>query len=473
MGDKRLTDLAGYLAGILDFDKRYLAAVSGGADSLALAQALLESGADFAVCHVEHGIRGKASLGDASFVKDFCKERGIEFYLKSVNAPALAAKKGISLEEAARDLRYEALCGCAKDAGADFILTAHHRDDQAETLLLNLLRGSGTSGLAAMRQKNGNIIRPLLDVPGEDLRRYLSGRGIAWREDATNLDEKYVRNKIRLRLLPYLKEEFNPNIVETLCRTADNLRQDDDFIEDMADWEFARRFLGEEKRGAMRRLTLDASFWDRLPEALHMRLIRLLWRKTGKEHDLLKVHYRAVEDLASCGASGKKIMLPEYWQAMYEYGKLILLYEEERSEDDAEGGVLARVPWDKVPGEDQKALLVKDPLTQRILLVQKCLEKPEFEPRREGIYPLPAAMEEGSALEIRRRRTGDTLRLYSGLGHKSLKKFLSDEKMPREQRKTQLVAASGSTVLFLPSFANVSWEEKDDHGPWLYFSAGD
>ena len=146
----------------LDRTKNYVAAVSGGADSLAMADALQRCGFRFTVCHVEHGIRGRESLEDARYVEAFCRKMGIAFCCKAVDAQKLRENEKMSLEDAARRLRYQALFQCAEETGADFILTAHQKDDQAETFLLRLLRGSGTRGLGAIRFQHDAVLRPLL-----------------------------------------------------------------------------------------------------------------------------------------------------------------------------------------------------------------------------------------------------------------------------------------------------------------------
>lgn len=147
---------------LLDPSKTYVAAVSGGPDSLALAEGLYRAGFHFHVCHVEHGIRGRASLEDARFVETYCRERDIPFRCVHVQALEKARAEGLSPEDAARRLRYDALRRYARETGADYILTAHQKDDQAETFLLRLLRGAGTLGLAGMRFRRDGILRPLL-----------------------------------------------------------------------------------------------------------------------------------------------------------------------------------------------------------------------------------------------------------------------------------------------------------------------
>ena len=225
----------------LDRTKKYVAAVSGGADSLALAEGLWQAGFDFVVCHVEHGIRGQESLEDARFVEAFCQSRNIPFCCKTVRAPEYRVQEKLSLEDAARQLRYEALAQCADEVGADFILTAHQKDDQAETFLLRLLRGSGTRGLGSIPFRRERIMRPLLSLTGQELREYCRARHIEWREDRTNQDLHYARNRVRKLVIPLLEENFSPAVTDILCRTAAHLQTDSLFLEQLAAEELQQR----------------------------------------------------------------------------------------------------------------------------------------------------------------------------------------------------------------------------------------
>lgn len=210
-----------------------LAAVSGGADSMALLCFLLEIRDAYPLhlscVHIEHGIREEASLEDMRFVASFCGEKHIAFYPHRVNVRAFAAREGRSLEEAARLLRHALLQKTAEQIGADVIALAHHRQDQAETVLLHALRGSDIRGLCAMGYRSGNLIRPLLDVQPKELRAYLTARGQEWREDETNGDVRYSRNRIRCKVMPEL-ESISAGASGALCRLALAASRDEDYF---------------------------------------------------------------------------------------------------------------------------------------------------------------------------------------------------------------------------------------------------
>lgn len=209
-----------------------LVAVSGGADSTALLCFFCEVRDMYPLtlscAHVEHGIRGEASWRDMEFVRDLCGRLGVPFYGAHVDAPGHA--RGCGLEDAARTLRYDSLQKTAKKIGADCIALAHHRGDQAETVLLHAARGSDLRGLCAMRMRRGNLIRPLLMQTSEELRAYLASIGQPWREDESNRCEEYARNRIRLRVMPEL-ERTCPGAQAALARLARAAQRDEDYFE--------------------------------------------------------------------------------------------------------------------------------------------------------------------------------------------------------------------------------------------------
>lgn len=217
---------------------RVLTAVSGGCDSICLLHLLWtkreEWGLEVSAAHYEHGIRGEASLRDAAFVEDFCRARGIPCAVEHGDVPAFAREQGLGIEEAARRLRYAFLEHTADQLGCDRIATAHNADDNAETMLLNLVRGSGLRGLGGIPPVRGRIVRPLLRVTRQEIEEYLRENGLPHVEDASNADERYRRNRLRQRVLPVLRE-LNPALAHSLGDTAALLRQDEDCLASLAD----------------------------------------------------------------------------------------------------------------------------------------------------------------------------------------------------------------------------------------------
>ena len=207
---------------LLSSDKPVLVGLSGGADSVALLAVLVRLGYVCVALHCNFHLRGEESDRDEAFSRSFSSRLNVPFYKQDFDTRAYASQKHISIEMAARDLRYEWFEEMRKRLGAQAIAVAHHQDDNIETLLINLLRGSGIRGLVGIRPKNGFVVRPLLGVSRRDILNWLAESHYAYIVDSSNLSDEYTRNFIRLRILPLL-EELNPSVRKTLARTASHL----------------------------------------------------------------------------------------------------------------------------------------------------------------------------------------------------------------------------------------------------------
>jgi len=218
-------------------------AVSGGADSVALLRALVELRGELGVVvsavHFNHTLRGDESEVDQAFVKDLAGQYGLELHDARGDVVRRARERSLSAETAARQARYEFFWSLIEDSRLDRIATAHTLDDQAETVLLRLIRGTGTRGLGGIhpeltgpapgRTSRGLIIRPLLHTRRRDIERYLAGLGQRWREDSSNRDLRHTRNRVRQRLIPLLEADFNPEIAERLADFAEIAQAEEDY----------------------------------------------------------------------------------------------------------------------------------------------------------------------------------------------------------------------------------------------------
>lgn len=447
----------------LDRTKNYVAAVSGGADSMAMADALQRCGFRFTVCHVEHGIRGTESLEDARYVEEFCRNRGIAFCCKTVDARELREYEKISLEDAARRLRYQALFQCAEETGADFILTAHQKDDQAETFLLRLLRGSGTRGLGAIRFQRDAVLRPLLTLTAAELRQYCTDRGIVWREDASNEDLHYMRNRIRKVLLPLLEDNFSPSVTDILCRTAEHLRVDGDCLEDLAVAEFERRWMHP---AATQNGVLLVDNWTTIPAALRFRVLHRFWSYSGAQEELSGANLEDLEQLITNQSGGKKILLPGSWQALYSYDKLLLFSEDNARTLQQDDGWSCTVDLQRlsVGLSDGGRTGIEEILFPDLRVAQLSVtkEKPAYQYRTQMAYPLARLMSLGNTLVFRYRQPGDRIFPLKGTGHKTLKKYLIECRVPVENRNRLVVAAAGNEIVWIPGLANARWEAEQN-----------
>ena len=208
----------------LDAKSLILIALSGGADSTALLLIMKELGYRLHALHCNFHLRGEESNRDQAFVEELCKEQNVPLSVRHFQTEEVAKERGISLEMAARDLRYDWFREELKARKAACIAVAHHRDDQAETLLLNLVRGTGLRGLAGMQAKHDGIIRPLLCLSRDEILQYLESRGQTYVTDSTNSERTYLRNRIRLDVIPLL-QNINPSAVEHLCNASEIVRE--------------------------------------------------------------------------------------------------------------------------------------------------------------------------------------------------------------------------------------------------------
>ena len=301
---------------IFDGVHKVLIAVSGGADSLALAELMINSRRRFnlelCIAHFEHGLRGQDSIDDATFVKAFATERGIKFIGGRGDVKAYAAAEKISVETAARILRYEFL----SKQNFDAIALAHHADDQAETILMRLLRGASSSGLTAMKFRTlskdyGLLIRPLLRFRKVELEDFCRQRNLSPRVDATNFELDATRNRIRLELIPTL-ERFNPALVETLCKLAEVTAEESDFIDAQAEEIFPVVVKGSS--------IVRAEFLKLHPALQRVIIKKFLAQVAGSAKDFGFVHFEGVRKVLINGLKG--IELPKNLRANLTEGKL-------------------------------------------------------------------------------------------------------------------------------------------------------
>ncbi|AVR47554.1 tRNA lysidine(34) synthetase TilS [Christiangramia fulva] len=212
-------------------NNRLLLAVSGGVDSVVLAHFCYVAKLDFALAHCNFNLRGEESDGDEAFVVDLADSLEAEVYTENFNTEKYAEEKGISIQMAARDLRYDWFEQLRQTLKFDFILTAHHANDNLETFLINLIRGTGPEGLTGIKTENQKIIRPLLPFSRKEIEGYARAHKLKWREDSSNASDKYMRNKIRQQIVPVM-EEINPQLLDSFAKTQRHLRESFELVED-------------------------------------------------------------------------------------------------------------------------------------------------------------------------------------------------------------------------------------------------
>lgn len=431
-----------------------IVALSGGADSVCLLTVLKQLATPeflLRAVHVHHGIRGAEADRDEAFAQKLCESLSVPLCVAYCHVPAYAAEHGLSEEEAGRILRYQVL---EKEAGKweqelpagsrVKIALAHHRDDNAETILHHLLRGSGLTGLAGIRPVQGRRIRPLLCVGREEIRAYLEAGHISWCEDSTNQSLDYTRNRIRSQVLPLLKTAVNEQAEEHILQAGQIIGQADAYLRQQAEEIWQEAVCGREEDLAAIPLTAFA----RQPEILKTYLIRHMldqlhpgWKDIGSRH------FTAIAELAGKPV-GSRLDLPGGLMARTGYETLEIVRKTKRevsvkTESGADGEIHGR---QTVPE-----------LHMTVFSRQKDQEIPKNQYTKWFDYDKIKG-----TLSVRTRRTGDYLILPSG-GSKTIARYMIDEKIPKEKREQILLLAEGSHVLWVVGFRISEYYKIEEH----------
>lgn len=386
---------------LFGFSDKVLVALSGGADSVALLRVLLRLGYACEAAHCNFHLRGEESVRDERFVRALAERLGVPLHVIHFDTNAYAASHNVSVEMAARELRYDWFTKLRQECGAKVVAVAHHRDDSVETFLLNLVRGTGINGLQGIRPVNGDVVRPLLCVSRVEILDYLSSLGQDYVTDSTNLQDEFVRNKLRLNVIPML-EAINPSVSDTIAETARRLS-------DVA------QVYQEAIQAAKQRVMLDGETID----------IPALCREPGAQNLLFELLYplgfnaAQVNDVfrALHGESGRMFYSREW----------VLLIDRNR---------LIRRPSGEV--EPQPEL---------------CLERMEVNPP----FSVPHNNKEAyvdaekvqGELTLRKWQSGDKFIPFGMKGFKSVRNYLRDKKFSRFEKERQWVVCDGDRIVWL------------------------
>ena len=387
-----------------------LCALSGGADSMAMLTCLLEAAQSrrltILAAHYNHQLRGAESQRDEDFVRAWCESQNISLTLGRGDVRTAAAQAGSGLEETARAMRYAFLADCAETLGATAIATAHNADDNAETLLLHLVRGTGLDGLTGIPPRRGLLIRPLLSVSRQQIQDYLTLRGVPHVEDSSNADPAYARNRLRLEVMPVLRD-LNPGFSQRLSANLTHLRADRDYLEAQA------RPVSQKAQPIPGGLSLSAKELASLPRPIAIRVVKQLLAQLGR-HQISAVHLDQALALAESPDPSAAVPLPRGLRLRRVYDTLLFQ--------------LAPPPADPLPTRSISSPGIYELGPWRLALQPvTCPAAPLSGPYQWDLKP--AAF----PLEVRPRRKGDLLRL-AGRPEKTLKKWYIDEKIPRELR---------------------------------------
>lgn len=405
---------------------RVLVALSGGPDSVALThlfRVLHDSGElVFAgLGHLNHGLRDGAGE-DAAFCASLARSVGVPFESGAEDVAALAASHGQSIETAAHDARYAFLTAASTRLGADRIALGHSLDDQAETVLLRLIRGAGSRGLAGMHPRHGRFIRPLLETRRDALRGFLAERGLPFREDPSNLDRTIPRNRIRSELLPLLAREFNPRIVHALGQQAELAREEWDWIDTNAGQLFRSAVTGHSPEWQLELEPLQQAH-----PAVTRAAVRQLMEQAAGRRAITLQHVTAALALCGVGASGAADFPGQRWERRGRHVVLRSGLPRQRGQSEVVDS-RADFSYDlPVPGE------VRIPEASATISVEVCPDGTDGLTVSGGVA-VRMGQWSGASWRVRNRRPGDRVALAGLRGRKKLQDLFVDEKVPRAQR---------------------------------------
>lgn len=410
--------------------------LSGGPDSVCLLHALSQLQKPLSLtiyaAHLNHNLRGMDANQDAAFTMAFSKQLGIHCIVKSEDVEAVARKEKLSIEAAGRQCRYRFLEEVSDKIGADKIAVAHHLNDQAETLLLHLLRGSGLTGLVGMVQQRERIIRPLLEISREEILRYCDEHQLVYRLDATNEEPVVMRNRVRLELIP-LMETYNPEVVRALGRTASLLERDERALNTLAEVALEQSIKANDTG------VYDLHSLRSLPDAVLSRVIRCIWRaQTETNHTLLMVHVENIMKAVRNPVQEKHFQLPGAVTVIVTPDELVCAGEQDLLE----------------PRPPMPPVMIRENGTTWLPQGRGCIRvthKKAIKPMvsNNPFKQILSADYLTEDLILRHRYQGEHWEPLGLGGKKSLKKTFMEMKIPRDERNQQLLLCHGNQVIWI------------------------
>jgi tRNA(Ile)-lysidine synthase len=437
-----LSKIQSSLAKLLAPGERLLIGVSGGSDSVALLDALVQSGWRPHVCHLNHKLRGAESDADAEFVRDLARRYELAVTIAERDVAAMAAQEKVSLEDAARHARHGFFSDAARRTGVHKLALAHTADDQVETLLLRLLRGTGAPGLVGIWPERQigvlRVVRPMLGVRRTEVLEYLRAQGLKFREDSSNSDVRFTRNRVRHELLPLLEREFNPAIREVLLRTAEILRDEDSYL--------TRHVMEAFYSTVCRDDVVNVKALADYPVAVQRRLLRSwLGAEDGNGPHFAFEQIEAIRELAQSESPSAQLDLPDDLVVYREYEEL---------------KKARRADLEPVQGRWQLNL-EGETVIRELEVTMVCHPEP-VEGSQDGKagalrFAQGGKQSEcfdadtlGTAPSIRTWQEGDRFQPLGMHEEKKLQDFFVDEKIPRLQRgRVPLVCASDGRIAWV------------------------
>lgn len=425
-----------------------LLTISGGKDSVFMLEVLksLKSSLEiskFGIIHINHNIRGDESDADEEFVKKLGKKNKIETYIESIDIKKIALEESKSLEEAGREQRYRIFDKYAETKKFDKIATAHTKNDQVETLLMRLFKGTGLKGFKGIPKKRENIIRPILNVKTEDVYKYLEKKEISFRKDETNEINTYDRNKIRNEIIPVI-EDINPKFVDSIIRFKKILGDAKKFIDKSVEENIDKYFYIFKDVYVLELDKIDKSLHK---EVLHKIFIKH-YEKTisfGKVKDILELYNK--------DKSGKYLNISKNIEIHYNYGRLFFSHPTDFFVEDE---------YQLTEGENY----IKK---YRVKILCEKVEKMPFKIKKNEFF-IPQKYISNQFLKVRTRQHGDRFVSERTGKHRKLKKYFNDIKLPRVYRDKVLMVADDERIYAILDIEKSIYVDIRDEGPFIRIS---
>lgn len=416
---------------MLSSKETVLVGLSGGPDSVCLLHVLSglreEMSLSLYAAYIDHGLRPLETPGEIEFCKGLCKNLGIPLKVRSINVSEYAVKRGLSKQEAARYLRYKAIEEIAAEVKASKIALGHNGDDQVETFFINVLRGTGPAGLSGIPPVRKNIIRPLIERTRSEIQEFLEEGKINYIMDSSNLKKDYLRNWVRLSLIPELKK-VNPSLTETMTRMMYILREEDGYFDILVTKALMRMITRKRKDS----IELFISPMETIQKVLLRRILRRAIAEIRGLRQIGFIHIEGILDLIKKGKAGDRLYLPDDLRVIKGYSTLIITKEPPIG--------INKYPL-PVPGE----VFIKE---TGIIIKARILDG--VDDLGDGRYTLTLdADRTAQDLSIRARQRGDFF-YPLGLGkRKKLQDFFVDEKIPRDERDSIPLVLSGNDIIWV------------------------
>ncbi|GAA0725995.1 tRNA lysidine(34) synthetase TilS [Clostridium malenominatum] len=413
---------------------KIIIAVSGGPDSICLLHILWQLKKKYSielyVAHVNHCLRGEDADKDEDFVRQFCKDYNIDFYSARIQVDEIAKEKKISFETAAREVRYTFFKEVMERVNGNKIALAHNANDQCETVLMRIMRGTGIEGLAGIKPLRDNIyIRPLIKITREEIEDYCRSNVLETRLDKSNLETIYTRNKIRLELIPYIKENFNSNIVQSINRLVENIEWDIEFM-DFISKEIYNKYAQEEQD---RVILLKELFLE--PRAIISRVIRnAINSLQGNLLNFEKVHIDNIIKLHKLG-TGKIIELPKELIALNNYEDIHILKRDKDYKNDTR--------------EQYELHLGRNDIKENMTVNLEMLTSKDILIKEEQYIKFFDYDKITKNIVLRYRKDGDRIKPLGMKGSKKLKDLFIDLKIPKEKRNDIPLICFGEEIAWV------------------------